>query len=99
MSEALSTFLAGKRLLLVLDNYEHLLEAAPVVSDLLQAGPSSVVLVTSREPLRLRGEQEFAVPPLPVPDAHRHAAGTGWPRTRRWPSSCSTPKPPEPISS
>ena len=76
VQEALSAFLAGKRLLLVLDNYEHLLEAAPVVSDLLQAGPGIVVLVTSREPLRLRGEREFAVAPLALPDPHRHPSRT-----------------------
>ncbi len=72
--EALSTFLAIKRLLLVLDNYEHLLEAAPVVSELLQAGPDIVALVTSREPLRLRGEWEFTVAPLALPDPHLHSS-------------------------
>jgi predicted ATPase/DNA-binding XRE family transcriptional regulator len=74
--EALSAFLAAKRLVLVLDNYEHVLEAAPVVSHLLQAGAATVALVTSREPLRLQGEREFAVAPLALPDPHRHPSRT-----------------------
>ena len=65
---ALKTALRDKRLLLVLDNFEHLLPAAPLVSDLLAAVPYLTILVTSREILRLYGEQEFAVPPLRVPD-------------------------------
>ena len=68
--DALVAFLSSKHLLLVLDNYEHLLAAAPVVTDLLQAGPGMTVLVTSREPLRLRGEREVAVVPLALPDDH-----------------------------
>jgi predicted ATPase/class 3 adenylate cyclase len=66
--DTLAAFLLSKRLLLVLDNYEHLLAAAPIVADLLQAGPGVAVLVTSREPLRLRGEREVAVAPLALPD-------------------------------
>jgi predicted ATPase len=76
VQDALSAFLAAKRLMLVLDNYEHVLAAAPVVSTLLQAGPGNVALVTSREPLHLRGEREFAVSPLTVPDLRRHASRT-----------------------
>jgi predicted ATPase/serine/threonine protein kinase len=53
--------------LLILDNFEHLLEAAPVVSLLLDACPPLAVLVTSRTPLRIYGEQEFPVPPLSLP--------------------------------
>jgi predicted ATPase len=68
LRESLLSFLAGKRLLLVLDNFEHLLSAAPLVSDLLQAGPGIAALVTSREPLRVRGEREVAVAPLSLPD-------------------------------
>ncbi len=70
LADVVSVSLAPKQLMLVLDNYEHLLAAAPVVSDLLRAGPKIVVLVTSREPLRLRGEQEVAVGPLPLPAPH-----------------------------
>jgi predicted ATPase/class 3 adenylate cyclase len=72
VQDALSAYLASKRLLVVLDNFEHLLEAAPVVSDLLGAGPDNAVLVTSREPLRLRGEREVAVAPLAVPGHQDH---------------------------
>jgi predicted ATPase/class 3 adenylate cyclase len=74
VQDALSAYLASKRLLVVLDNFEHLLEAAPVVSDLLGAGPGNAVLATSREPLRLRGEREVAVAPLAVPDRLHHLA-------------------------
>ena len=50
--------------LLVLDNFEHVLDAAPLVADLLMSVPSLRVLATSRAPLRLRGEREYAVGPL-----------------------------------
>jgi predicted ATPase len=55
--EALARWLAPRELLLVLDNFEHVLTAAPLVSELLDAAPGVTVLVTSREPLRLRGER------------------------------------------
>ncbi len=58
---------ADKRLLLLLDNFEHLAEAASDAAALLAACPNLRLLVTSREPLHVRGEQEYAVPPL-VPD-------------------------------
>ena len=51
----------------MLDNFEHLLSAAPLVSDLLAACPALKVLATSREALRLQGEHRYAVAPLPVP--------------------------------
>jgi predicted ATPase/DNA-binding XRE family transcriptional regulator len=50
--------------LLVLDNFEHVLDAAPLVADLLTSVPSLQLLVTSRAPLRVRGEREYAVGPL-----------------------------------
>ncbi|HKO28763.1 MAG TPA: helix-turn-helix domain-containing protein [Solirubrobacteraceae bacterium] len=53
--------------LLVLDNFEHLLPGATVVADLLAGCPQLTLLVTSRAPLRLRGEHEFAVAPLALP--------------------------------
>ena len=59
--------LASRRLLLLLDNFEHLMPAAPVVTELLQAAPGVKALVTSRQPLRVRGEREVAVPPLELP--------------------------------
>jgi predicted ATPase/DNA-binding XRE family transcriptional regulator len=70
LADIVRRFLAERRMLLMLDNYEHLLGAAMVVSELLQAGPSVKALVTSREALRLRGEREYAVPPLALPDLH-----------------------------
>jgi predicted ATPase/DNA-binding XRE family transcriptional regulator len=54
--------------LLLLDNFEHLLDAAPLVAGLLRNCPSLTVLVTSRAALHISGEQEYPVPPLPVPD-------------------------------
>src|SRR5262249_42861174 len=56
LPERLKRFLRQKQLLLLLDNFEHLLEAAPSVSDLLAAAPRVKALVTSRAALRLRGE-------------------------------------------
>jgi predicted ATPase/DNA-binding CsgD family transcriptional regulator len=64
LAERLTASLRNKRLLLVLDNFEQVVEAAPLVSDLLQACSDLKVLVTSRVRLRLSGERERAVPPL-----------------------------------
>jgi predicted ATPase len=61
------SYLRAKRLLLVLDNFEQVTDSAPVVAKLLAASPGLVVLVASRTVLRLSGEYELAVPPLPVP--------------------------------
>jgi predicted ATPase len=55
-------------MLLVLDNFEHLVQAAPIVADLLAISPLLKIMVTSREPLHLYGENEFPVPPLMLPD-------------------------------
>jgi len=65
----LKAYLRARRLLLVLDNFEQVVGAAPLLAELLAAAPGLVVLVTSRTVLRLRGEHEFPVPPLPVPPA------------------------------
>jgi len=64
----LTTYLRDKQLLLVLDNFEQVREAAPVVEELLAAAPGLKLLVTSRVVLHLYGESEFSVPPLDVPD-------------------------------
>jgi predicted ATPase len=69
--ETLKSFLREKSLLLVLDNFEQVLDAAPTVAELLSCSPRLKVLVTSRALLRLRGEQEGAVPPLTLPDPRR----------------------------
>jgi predicted ATPase/class 3 adenylate cyclase len=71
-SDALASFLRAKQMLLVLDNFEHLLGGAPVVGELLCVCPNLTVLATSRAPLRLRAEREVPVPPLAVPDPARH---------------------------
>ena len=62
-----TAYLRPRRLLLVLDNFEQVMGAAPLVADLLAAAPGLVVLVTSRMVLRLSGEHEVQVPALPVP--------------------------------
>ncbi len=67
--ETLKRVLAQRELLLLIDNYEHLITAAPLVTTLLAAAPRLKVLATSREPLRLAGEQEYVVPPLSLPGA------------------------------
>ena len=69
VEDALEAFVADRELLLCIDNFEHVLEAAPLVSRLLSAAPELTVIATSRAPLRLRDEQELAVPPLPATDA------------------------------
>ena len=61
--------LGDRKALLVLDNFEHLLEAAPAVGELLAGAPSTKVLVTSRAPLRLAGEREYPLDPLPSDEA------------------------------
>ena len=71
---ALKWFLQQRQMLLVLDNFEHVMPAAPVVADLLATCPGLTVLVTSREPLHLRGERQLAVFPLAVPDPSVDAA-------------------------
>ena len=63
----MKSYLRARRLVLVLDNFEQVMGAAPLVAELLGAAPGVVALVTSRMVLRLSGEHEFPVPPLPVP--------------------------------
>jgi len=65
----LESYLRPRRLLLALDNFEQVTGAAPLLAELLGAAAGLVVLVTSRTVLRLSGEHEFPVPPLPVPPA------------------------------
>jgi predicted ATPase/transcriptional regulator with XRE-family HTH domain len=69
--DSLNAYLRSRRLLLVLDNFEQILSAAPVVSDLLGTSPGLKVLVTSRAPLGLHDEHEWPVPPLALPDRAR----------------------------
>jgi predicted ATPase/class 3 adenylate cyclase len=65
--QAAERFLAAKHLLLVIDNFEHLLAAAPFIARLLGACPALTVLATSREPLSLQAEERYAVSPLALP--------------------------------
>jgi len=60
----LAAHVADRRMLLYFDNFEHLVDGASVVAELVGACPNLKVLVTSREPLRLTGEQEYPVPPF-----------------------------------
>ena len=65
--DALKGHLRARRMLLLLDNFEQVTAAAPLVGDLLQECPQLKLLVTSREVLHMRGEQAFPVPPLALP--------------------------------
>jgi predicted ATPase len=67
--ELLAALLQSKHLLLVLDNVEQVLEAAPIVATLVATCPRLVVLATSRAALRVRNEQQYRVPPLATPAA------------------------------
>jgi predicted ATPase/class 3 adenylate cyclase len=71
LKETLEGYLRHKRLLLILDNFEQVLEGAPLVGELLGTCFELKVLATSRIPLRLYGEQEYPVPPLGLPDLAR----------------------------
>ena len=78
--DALVHYLSDRHQLLILDNFEQVLDAGPHLAHLLAACPRLSLLVTSREPLRLYGEREYAVPPLELPDLHQpvspdHLAG------------------------
>jgi predicted ATPase/DNA-binding SARP family transcriptional activator len=66
VDDALERHLAPRELLLVLDNFEHVLGAAALVARLAEAAPGLTVVATSREPLRVRAERLFHVGPLPV---------------------------------
>jgi predicted ATPase/transcriptional regulator with XRE-family HTH domain len=69
--EVLCQYLGPRKYLLVLDNFEHVLEAAPEVADLLSNCPDLRVLATSRAPLRVRDEREYPISPLAMPDPDR----------------------------
>jgi len=70
VQDGLRAALRGRELVLVIDNFEHVLPAAMVVSDLLAASPTLTVLITSRERLHLSAEHTFLVPPLELPPAN-----------------------------
>jgi predicted ATPase/class 3 adenylate cyclase len=66
--DTLKAYLREKKLLLVLDNFEQVMDARAVVAALVKSAPDVRVLVTSREKLNVYGEHEYAVPPLSLPD-------------------------------
>ena len=66
-TEVLVEWLTGKQVLVVLDNFEQVLDAGPIVADLLRSAPGLKALATSRAPLHVSGEQEYPVPGLPTP--------------------------------
>jgi predicted ATPase/DNA-binding SARP family transcriptional activator len=69
LAQGVIEHLSERRMLLVLDNFEQILAAAPFVGDLLAAAPRLWILATSRAPLRLAAEREYPVPPFDAPDA------------------------------
>jgi predicted ATPase/transcriptional regulator with XRE-family HTH domain len=83
LQELMTRRLAGARALLVLDTFEHLVPAAPLVYAMLLSSPDTTFLVTSRSALRLRGEREFPVPPLQLPEPGQATPEgvTRWPAT------------------
>ena len=87
-ADTLRAFTQTRRMLLILDNCEHVLDpAAELVEDLLVAGSRLVVLATSREPLEVEGEEVAELAPLPVGEAtssrRASCSWNGWPRRHR----------------
>jgi len=80
-TEALTAYLADRDDLLLLDNFEQVVAAAPLVAELLAACPRLMVLVTSRAALRVRAEYDYALAPLAVPPSAPHS---GVPGARAW---------------
>jgi len=72
--ENVKDYVRDKKFLLVLDNFEQLISAAPVVADLLAAAPQLKIITSSRIALNLQGEREFPVPPLDLPLADNESA-------------------------
>jgi predicted ATPase/DNA-binding CsgD family transcriptional regulator len=72
--EHLASYLRDRKLLIVLDNFEHLMPAASVVAELLSGADGLRIVVSSRAPLRVSGEQECPVPPLALPDEQAQVA-------------------------
>src|SRR5690606_977191 len=66
-AESAVAWLRNRRRLLLVDNFEHLLDAAPFIAEIVEACPGVSILATSRARLRLSAERELAVPPLDLP--------------------------------
>jgi predicted ATPase/DNA-binding CsgD family transcriptional regulator len=71
--ETLQAYLREQRVLLLLDNFEQILPAAPALAELLATCADLKILVTSRAPLHVRGEREYPVPPLPLPSSEERS--------------------------
>jgi len=69
--DTLKSYLRDKNLLLILDNFEQLVDAAPLIAELLSSAPKVNMLVTSQADLRLSGEREIPISPLELPDPER----------------------------
>jgi predicted ATPase len=72
-ADGLESYLRERELLLLIDNFEHVLDAAALIAELLESAPGMHVLVTSRTPLRIRGEMTFGVEPLELPGGESNA--------------------------
>src|SRR5215203_4107230 len=68
LKQTLTDYLGARTILLLLDNFEHVIPAATLIADLLAAAPGLKVLATSRARLGLQAEREYGVEPLPIPD-------------------------------
>jgi predicted ATPase len=68
--DSLKGYLSNKQMLLLLDNFEQVIAAAPLIADLVQSCPSLKLLATSRTPLHIRAEREFPLAPFSLPDRH-----------------------------
>ena len=75
IADTLADWLRDKTVLLVLDNFEQVVSAAPIVADLLRTAPAIKIVVTSRAALHVSGEQEYPVPGLPAPPDPSHLSG------------------------
>ena len=87
--DSLKDYCQGKQLLLILDNFEQILPAAPLVAELLGASAGLKLVVTSRSALRIRGEHEFPVPPWRCRSQEAASASGRSRNTRPSPSSSS----------
>jgi len=81
-AEAIRLALSDRKLLVVLDNFEHVLGAAPMIAALVAGAPQLRVMVTSQAPLRIRGELVFALGPLELPRADDEATVAAAPASR-----------------
>ena len=99
LRDSVLAFLASRQLLIVLDNAEQLVSAAPLAEQVLAGAPRLKALITSREPLRVRGERVIPVAPLGCPARRPPATWPRWPRPRPWPSFSAVRARPSPASS